>query len=172
MTFNDMLSGGNPRTLGQSAKAIELVLTDSSRLKELMDCIFSGDEIVRMRASDALEKLSRQKPEWFKPFVGQLLNDWPTVRQPSVQWHLAQMLSEVSLSKQEKQKAILVLKNNLEAMDDWIVTNLTLESLATFARDTSLNRNQFKTILYSQLKSRHKSVRSRVNKLLLEFGNA
>ena len=57
-------------------------------------------------------------------------------------------------------------------MDDWIVTNLTLESLATFVRDGVVNKREFITLLRAQLNSRHKSVVSRVHKLLKEFDSA
>ena len=42
--------------------------------------------------------------------------------------------SEIPLKPLETEQAIAILLHNLATSDDWIVTNLTLESLATFVR--------------------------------------
>ncbi|MGZ6005566.1 MAG: hypothetical protein ACXWLH_05480, partial [Candidatus Saccharimonadales bacterium] len=128
--------------------------------------------IIRMRASDGLEKICRQKPQWFQPFKPKLLNDVPPIRQASVQWHLAQIFSEIKLSPPEANAAIAIMRRNLETMDDWIVTNLTLESLATFARAKTFDRAVFVAILKQHQSSRHKSVAARAAKLLKEFEDA
>ena len=62
-----------------------------------MQCVFSADEIVRMRASDALEKVCRSRPALLQPFVPRLLGEMSRIEQASVQWHLAQILTEVRL---------------------------------------------------------------------------
>lgn len=169
MKISEMLAGGNPRTLGKTEEVIKLVLAQRALLNELFNCLFLADEVVRMRASDALEKICRQKTGWLVPYKEKLLNEVPKIRQASVQWHLAQILSEIELSPREQARAITLLKNNLQTMDDWIVTNLTLESLATFARKKALNHEEFVAILGRYQQSNHKSVVSRSNKLLNEF---
>ena len=90
---------------------------------------------VRMRAGDALEKIARIRPELLAPFTRRLLGDVADVDQPSIQWHLAQILTEIELTPQQRQRAIAILKRNLERYEDWIVLNLTLHALAHFARD-------------------------------------
>jgi hypothetical protein len=55
------LSGGDPRTLGNVAEVVGNVLTEPRRLDDLIGCVLnSDDEIVRMRAGDALEKVCRR----------------------------------------------------------------------------------------------------------------
>lgn len=164
-----MLAGGNARSLGRTEQVVELVLSRHARLDELFDCVFHADEVVRMRAGDALEKVCRQKPELLEPFKERLLNDVPKVRQASVQWHLAQMFSEIHLNQSEKKRAVDILKHNLDTMDDWIVINLTLESLATFVREEAFGQDEFINILKQFQNGNHKSVASRANKLLKEF---
>ena len=167
-----MLKGGDPRTLGKTEEVVQLVLSKQTLLQELFDCLEQSDEIIRMRASDALEKVCRQKPEWLQPYKAQLLADIPQIRQASVQWHLAQIFSEITLNSSETKSAIGIMLHNLETMDDWIVTNLTLESLANFVRAETFDQSAFINILKQYLKSRHKSVVSRSTKLLKEFENA
>lgn len=165
-----MLSGGDPRSLGNTNKVVELVLSNQSKLDELMNTILSNDDaIVRMRASDAIEKICKQKPLWFAKYKSELLGEWPKIQQPSVQWHLAQILSEIELTHAETILAIGLVKKNLELTDDWIVENLSLETLAIFVRRNQFDRREFITIINRYENCDHKSVVSRVRKLQKEF---
>ena len=169
MQISEMLTGGDPRSLGETEQVFKLVLSHPERLEELFNCVFHPDEVVRMRAGDALEKVCRQKPEWFEPFKERLLNEVAGINQASVKWHLAQIFSEITMSQVEKEKAVSIMLRNLETTNDWIVINLTLESLAKFARGKTLSRNKFVSILKKYQLSSHKSVVSRTKKLLKEF---
>ncbi len=171
MQIEHTLSGGNIRTLKGVEEVITVVSKNPVKLKELFECVFVDDEIVRMRASDALEKICREHPDWFRPFINSLLTDVSKIDQPSVQWHLAQMLAEINLNKTQSERAITILKHNLLSSDDWIVTNRTLESLAKFTRDGVVAKHEFIELLQSQHSSSYKSVVSRTNKLLREFNN-
>jgi hypothetical protein len=163
------LSGGDRRSLGRTEEVVGWVLADGSRLGELFACLFVDDEIVRMRASDALEKVCRQQPHWFVPYTERLLREVAAIDQPSVQWHLAQMLGEIPLNAADTASAISLLRRTLDRYQDWIVINLSLETLAKFARDNHLLREDFLAILQRHAHSRHKSVVARVGKLLKAF---
>jgi hypothetical protein len=64
-----MLTGGNPRALARTEEVVTLVLGNRTRLQELYACLLEEDEIVRMRASDALEKVCRGRPAWLQAYV-------------------------------------------------------------------------------------------------------
>jgi len=164
------LSGGDPRSLGRAGEIAELVLKNPRRLAALFECLFSDDEIVRMRGSDALEKVCRRRPDLLVPFTERLLVEVSKIDQPSVQWHLAQILAEVPLEGNERRRAIAILRRNLLRYDDWIVTNLTLEALANFVRKSARMRPSFCRLLEEHAHSRHKSVAKRAGNLLAEFG--
>lgn len=163
------LSGGDPRSLGRTEEVVSWVLADQTRLDELFACLFDADAIVRMRAGDGLEKVARQQPDWYIPYVERLIIDVAQIDQHSVQWHLAQMLGEVPLTSEQRVRAIALLKRILETFDDWIVVNLTLESLARFARDDEALRGEFCSTLKRFERHPKKSVASRARKLLREF---
>ncbi len=61
------------------------------------------------------------------------------------------------------------MKDNLDSSDDWIVQNLTLESLAVFARKKVLDDQEYIDMLIRFKDSDHKSVAKRCEKLLKEF---
>jgi hypothetical protein len=119
--IKQILCGGDPRSLHGVDKVIAAALADPSALEALFECLFCADAVVGMRAGDALEKIARIQPEALAPFTRRLLSDVVDVDQPSIQWHLAQILTEIELTAQQRQRAIAILKRNLERYEDWIV---------------------------------------------------
>lgn len=168
-TVEALLTGGGPRSLRNAGIVIDLACGQPERLEELVQCVFSADEIVRMRASDALEKVCRSHPRLVQRFVPRLLAEMSRIEQASVQWHLAQILARVPLDKEQQAQAIAVLEHNLDTSGDWIVTNCTLEALGVFARASPAVRARLAGRLYRYQRSRYKSVASRARKLLAEF---
>jgi len=161
MVIAKALSEGDPRSLGRAEEVVQLVLDEPRRVGELFACLFSGDEIVRFRASDALEKVCRTRPDLLTPFTERLLVEVPKIDQPSVQWHLAQILSALPLDGRDRRRAVAVLKHNLYQHDDWIVVNLTLEVLATFVRQSGRMRPSFSRLVRPFTQSRYESIAKR-----------
>ena len=94
-----LLTGGDPRSLRNADIVVDAASRQPERLEELVQCVFSAGEIVRMRASDALEKVCRAHPRLLQRFVPRLLGEMSRIEQASVQWHLAQILAEVPLDE-------------------------------------------------------------------------
>lgn len=164
-----MLSGGNPRKLERAAEVYELVMKNQAKFNELFECMFSNDEIVRLRASDTVEKIAREKPAWLIPYKQKLFNKMPKVRQPSVQWHLAQIFMEIELSEAETKQAIKILQDNIKTLPDWIVINFSIEALAYFTRKNLFEKPDLVKVLNQTSKDPHKSVAARSQKYLKEF---
>lgn len=133
--FADMLGGGHPNSLGRTEEVVGLVQADRARLDELFVAMDDPDEVVRMRVGDALEKVCREQPGWFVAHVGRLLGDFGRIEQPSVQWHVAQMLRHLrsDLSGDQAQRATELLQRNLTTSTDWIVLNVTMDVLTEWA---------------------------------------
>ncbi len=139
--FADMLTGGHPNSLGRTEEVVDVVLADHGRLDELFATMADPDEVVRMRIGDALEKVCRERPSWFVPHIGHLLDDLANIDQPSVQWHVAQMLQHLQddLSDDQAKRALRLLQRNLTGSTDWIVLNVTMDVLTEWsACDSSL----------------------------------
>lgn len=170
MTIAELLSGGDPRTLGRVDEAITLVIDDDTRLEELFGCLFHEDPIVRMRAADGLEKVAAQQPELLEPYVDRLLTEVPEIDQPSVQWHLAQILEEVMLSDEQRRHAVAVLKRVLGSSEDWIVLTATMQTLAGFAVGDEALRAWLIPVLASRLTDSRKAVAKRAGRMLERLG--
>ncbi len=170
-SFAEMLRvGGKTNSLGRSDEVIDIVLNDKSRLKELYDCLYEDDAWLRMRAIDSLEKICRLNPDWLELYTNKMLDELIMSDQPSIKWHLAQMITEMNLSEEQKQKAMLWLKEQLLSIEvDWIVAANVMDSLAQFTRDTSMPKEELTALLKLQQQHRSKSVVKRATKLLNEF---
>ena len=133
--FSDMLKGGHRNSLGRTLEVVDIVLADRGRLEELWASLTDADELVRMRAGDALEKVCREQPGWFAPHIERLLGEAGGIEQPSVQWHVAQMLQHLrqDLTADQARRATELLRRNLVRSTDWIVLNVTMDVLAEWA---------------------------------------
>ena len=87
-----LLKGGDRRSLGRSNFVVKLVLRAPKRFGELIECLWSDDPIVRMRAADAAEKVSAVQPEHLKPYKTELLGLLTEAEQIEQRWHLALMI--------------------------------------------------------------------------------
>jgi HEAT repeat protein len=136
-----MLTGGHPNSLGRTEEVVGKVLADRARLDELLATMDDPDEVVRMRAGDALEKICRVRPDWLRGHVERLLGDLGQSEQPSVRWHVAQMLQHLrdDLSEDQVRRATALLQGNLTCSTDWIVLNVSMDVLTQWAgRDPPL----------------------------------
>lgn len=164
--LEQLLSGGDPRSLGRTEELVELVLSDRRRLPEFFELLFSNDEIVRMRAADGLEKVCRRQPGWFTPHTERLLAEVSRINQHSVQWHLAQMLGEIPLNPAQQKRAVRLLKKLAQHSKDWIVINLSLESLSALAENDARLRREVTAICNGYLNSPYKSIVTRCRRIL------
>jgi hypothetical protein len=166
--FVDMLMvGGKSNSLGRTNEVIELVLNDRARLEELYGCLFHEDAWLRMRAADALEKICRRHPDWLVLYVDRLLGDFSTSTQPSIQWHLAQILGEVTLTDPQKRAAVAWLKVVLASKEaDWIVAANAMDTLVQFAQEGTLPPDEVVSLLKVQRGHKSAAVIRRANKLL------
>lgn len=168
-SFAEILAvGGKTNSLGRADEVIELVLNDKVRLEELYQCLFSDDAWVRMRAIDAIEKICRQHPDWLLPYIDKFQDKFATNRQPSIQWHLAQIYRQVDLTKEQKDNAINWLKNLVSTKDvDWIVSANVMDTLAQFTKDGSVSKDEVVSLINIQLNHKSKSVVRKANMLLI-----
>src|ERR1051326_6097284 len=72
-TLLALLAGGNRRSIGRANQVVVAVLHSPETFPQLMKELWSTDSLVRMRAADAVEKISRQKPELLRPYKKELL---------------------------------------------------------------------------------------------------
>ncbi len=140
MTLEALLEGGDPRHLKGVTRAIGEVQRDPSLLDELVALLEHADTIVRMRAADALEKLSRTDPACLDRHSAVLRRLATTTDQASLRWHLAQMIPRLPLPTRERRTMVRVFKRYLDDKSA-VVKASAMQAMTDFAlADPALRR--------------------------------
>lgn len=172
-SFADLLAvGGKTNSLGRASDVIEITRANPSRLKELFGCIYDDDAWVRMRAIDSFEKIIREHSAWVEPFLGRIFNELTASDQPSIQWHVAQLFTEINLNDEQQTCAIRWLKDKLKTTDvDWIVAVNAMKALLHFYRQGLVTSSDLEKLFAVQAGHKSKAVRAKATKLKLQFVN-
>lgn len=104
------LAGGDRRSIGQSNAVAAAVLQAPERFTELWQGLHHADSKVRMRAADALEKISAKRPELLQSCKTDYLRLLADSREAEVCWHLAQMAPRFSYAPAERAEVLTLLK--------------------------------------------------------------
>ncbi len=133
--FESMLSGGHPNSLGRTLDVVDVVLADRSRLDDLYRCYFSDDEVVRLRVSSAMKRVTTEHPDWTLGFIDGLQSDVAAIDQASTQWTLALLFDLMVdlLTPQQRSRAVEIMQDNLAERSDWIVLNNSMKVLGRWA---------------------------------------
>jgi hypothetical protein len=126
-----------------------------------------------MRAADSLEKICREHPDWLLPYVDKFFSDkLSESEQPSIQWHLAQIFREVTLTDRQKHAAVKWLTDRVSTKEvDWIVSANVMDTLAKFNRDGSFPKDELVRLIKIQQRHKSKSVVRRADKLLASLSH-
>lgn len=102
--FSILLAGGDLRSLRNSKRVINSVQnkTDFERLFKL---IYSSSRPVAMRASDAIEKITKTHPEYLRGHHNDLLELARHATSKELKWHLAQLVPRLDLPQSEVERA-------------------------------------------------------------------
>ena len=167
-SFETMLTGGHPNSLGNTIAVVEAVLRDPSRLDELYQCYFSNDEVVRLRTSNAFKRICAEHPDWLVPYLDRFLAEVATIDQASTQWTLAHLWSQLEsfMNESQRTQAQEHLKHTLANHHDWIVLNNTMQTLSDWASEDPSLRAWLLPHLERLSEDTRKSVANRAKKLL------
>ncbi len=166
--FEEMLAGGHPNSLGRTVEVVDAVLADRTRLAQLYDCYFSDDEVVRLRVSSALKRVTTQHPEWTIELMDGLQSEIAAIDQASTQWTLALLfdLTKELQSREQRVRSVEIMKRNLAHHDDWIVLNNTMQVLHAWSLDDPPLATWLGPHLRRLTADRRPSVARRATKLL------
>ncbi len=166
--FEAMLSGGHPNSLGRTIEVVDAVLADRSRLGDLYQCYFSADEVVRLRVSSAMKRVTIAHPEWTMDFIDGLQSDIAAIDQASTQWTLALIFDLLvdHLSADQRARAIEIMHDNLAHHSDWIVLNNSMKVLGKWAGHDAELARRLRPHALRLADDPRKSVASNARKLL------
>ena len=166
--FEQMLTGGHPNSLGRTVDVVEAVLAKPERFDELFACYRSVDAVVRLRTSNALKRIEARRHDLLLPYIDRLIGEIGALDQASVQWTLAQLFAKLKsdMSAAQRGAAQAVMQRNLATWEDWIVLNMTMETLSSWAGDDDGLRDWLRPHLERLADDPRKSVSAKARKAL------
>lgn len=166
-SFEIMLTGGHPNSLGRTVEVVEMVLASPDRFEELFGCYKSDDPVVRLRTSSALKRVEDSHHGLLVPYIDRLIDEIGPLDQASAQWTLAQLFDrlDTDMDEDQRKRALGLLKNNLKNHDDWIVLNATMETLGKWSEKEARLGTWLKPHLERLAGDKRKSVASRAKKI-------
>lgn len=159
------LQGGDRRSIGRVDEVIGIVLGSPSLFEELINGLFTDDPLVRMRSSDAVEKITLVKPDLLKPYKRKLIRLAADTEQQEVRWHMAQILPRLTLKPGDRKTIVDILFTYLNDQSKIVVT-LTLQALADFAAEDINLRPRVVRVLEDLTETGSPAIKNRGRKLL------
>jgi len=163
-----LLQGEDRRTIGRSDEVAAAVLKNPKLFGGLIAGLWSVDAVVRMRAADAAEKVTRKNREVLQGYKKELLGLLAEAEEPELRWHLAAMIPRLALNAKERQRAAAFLNTYLEDRSS-IVRTFALQGLADLAEEDAGMRARVVEILRAAARSGTPAMRARSRKLLVRL---
>jgi hypothetical protein len=163
-----LLEGGDRRMIGRSDKVAAMVARNPRLFPKLMAGLWSEDPLVRMRAADASEKVTRANRKLLHPYKKELLGLMAEAGEQEMRWHLAAMIPRLPLNARERELATSLLISYLEDRSS-IVKTFALQGLADLAKDDSSLRPKVIEILREACRAGTPAMRARSRKLLVRL---
>src|SRR5277367_1792161 len=162
------LEGGDRRSIGRAEEVAAEVARNPRLFPQLIAGLWSEDALVRMRAADAIEKVTRDHSKLLQPYKKELLGLMAEAPEQEVRWHLAAIVPRLWLDSEERKLASSLLRGYLDDRSS-IVRTFALQGLAELAeRDLSLRPGVLE-LLREAVRNGTPAMRARGRKLLLRL---
>lgn len=136
---------------------------------KLFDIVFKGllldDPVVRMRAADAIEKITTHHSEYLRPYKTILIQHVAKYEQQEVRWHLAQIFPRLDLTTEECKDVVAILKDYL-GDESKIVKTFSMQALADLALENPDLYDEVIALLEDSTRTGSPAMKSRARILL------
>lgn len=157
------LAGGDIRSDGEANRVADLVAENPGLVDDLTQGLLSTDGVVRARTSHALERLSRSKPELFANYLPLFIRTGKKDREPTVRWHIAMLLGNLTLLRDQKNTITSTLLHMLDD-ESVFVKSWTIVSLCLIAREYPDKRGRILKRIAPLKEDRSAAIRARARK--------
>jgi hypothetical protein len=164
----EKLAGGDRRSIGRSNEVVADVLADPSLFGALFDGMVSDDPLVRMRAADAVEKITASHPEYLVPHKKRLIQKVARIDQQEVRWHVCQLVPRLTLTRAERRAVANILTGYLNDASR-IVKTFAMQALADLAHQDAGLRAPIIARLEELTRTGSPAMKSRGRKLLAQL---
>ena len=159
------LRGGDRRSIGNVSTVIAAVGKKPDLFEDLVGGLFDSDPIVRMRAADAMEKISAEDPQSLQPFKTKLVGLAQETRQQELRWHLAQMIPRLKLTPQETKTVTDIFFDYLSDKSRIVVT-FAMQALSDLAEKNAAVPTRVLSAIEELTQTGSPAIKARGKKLL------
>ncbi len=161
----EWLSIGDLRSDGQANEAATLALFQPVIFLDLLAGLTNAKDVVRAHAADALEKVSRQKPDLFTDRLDLLIRVARRDDLPMVRWHIAMIFGNLANDETLVDPIIPTLIDML-ADESAFVKSWCISSLVIWGRQKSERRQEILAALAPLSRDNSIAVRHRTEKAI------
>jgi hypothetical protein len=165
----EKLAGGDRRSIGRANEVVDDVLHSPHLFETLIGGLHDDNPLIRMRAADALEKITVRHPDWLTPYKNTLLRHLAEPEMREVRWHLVQMAPRLPLTICERLKTITLLKSFLSDSSS-ILKASAMQAIADLVGDDDRLRAETSHLLEKLVLDGSPAMKSRGRKLLKSLG--
>jgi len=163
-----MLAEGGLSSNGRVSEVLGIVADQPELFDDLIGAIAHSEPGIRMRASDAVEKITRTQPEYLQPHKRFVLAQVVESSQKEVRWSLAQIVPRLELSPQERSRAAEGLFGLLDDPSKIVQTN-ALQALVELAWEDDILFPRVKAAVEVLADDSSPAVSDQVDELFLEL---
>ncbi len=167
-TILKKLEGGDFRSIGRSEEVVAEAQAGPDLFGDLFEGMLHPNPLIRMRAADAVEKITVEHPEYLRPYKKKLIRKVAKVNQQEVRWHVAQLFSRLELSKAERRAVVAILSDYLQD-ESKIVKTFAMQALADIAGQDAGLRAPIVKQLEALTRTGSPAMKSRGRKLLAKL---
>jgi hypothetical protein len=121
------------RSDGVADEVVEFVLANPVVIEDLVGALQSENDVVRGRAADVLEKVTRSLPKPVEKHFPQIVASAHKDSVPMVRWHMAMLLGHLAGAaalRSRIQDALLPMVEDASVfVVSWVITSLTIIAL-------------------------------------------
>ena len=162
------LRGGDRRSIGKVSEVVAAVQKKPDLFKDLVTGLFDEDPVVRMRAADAMEKISLDNPQSLQPFKTELIRLAQQTQQQELRWHTAQMIPRLKLTSKETATVTDIFFEYLNDKSKIVVT-FAMQALSDLALKRAEASARVLRAIEKLSRTGSPAIQSRGKKLLLKL---
>jgi hypothetical protein len=163
-----ILEEGDLRSVGKVSEVLTMLEDQPDLFPEVIQAMAHSDPGIRMRASDAVEKITRTNPDYLQPHKTFFIKQVLVSEQQEVRWHLAQILPRLDLTPEERSAVADKLFSYLEDASKIVQTN-ALQALVDLAWEDDNLFNKVRVEVERMVDEGSPAVSNRAGKLFLQM---
>jgi hypothetical protein len=164
-----LLSGGDLRSIGKS-NIVASTIRNQQDFDRLFECLYYSERLVVMRAADAIEKITIHSPVYLHKHKEAIFELCIKCRQKELKWHLALLITRLSLDKKELRNVWNILTHwTKDKNNSRIVRVNALQALFELTQKDNTFNTDFYFILEKLEKENIPSIQARIRILKNEM---